>query len=59
MNPVAMKTKKPDSGKLLWIDNATKTELLVKAGKFSLLQHVRKTLKQDPAYHKGYFKITY
>jgi hypothetical protein len=59
MNPIATKSKKPTSGKLIWIDNATKSELIVRTGQFSLLQCIRKTLKQDPAYKKGYFKLTY
>jgi hypothetical protein len=56
---VVTRAPKPTSGKLVWIENSTQKEFIIRTGQFSLLNHIKKTLRQDPAYVRGTFKITY
>jgi hypothetical protein len=50
---------RPTTGKLVFINNATKRTVVIREGQFSLLNHIKKSLKKDPQYHKGKLKLTY
>lgn len=50
---------KPKFGRLIWIENGTGREVVIKTGQFALLNFHQKVIKAEPQYTNGKFKITY
>ena len=53
------KTKKPDTGKLIWKENKTGKEHEIAKGPWALINSIRTVLKQDPCYSDGKFRLSY
>lgn len=59
MKMAAIKTQRPEFGRLVWIDNITGNMQVIRIGRWAELQARKKALKEDPSFRGGKLHIKY